>query len=242
MMHKKFLLLPIFLAALLINIICAHAAKGRVGHLEPPVDSPDLVAYYPLDGDANDLSGKANHGSTFGGVSYLPGKISQAASYDGTTGHISIADSPSLRLKTFTIAAWINLTAFGGRGRIVEKGVSTSYYLYLNDNAQPLVGFYDGVYHDLVSPTSLQINTWYFIAGTYDGTVLKLYLNGALVNAVTVSSAPFQTSDPLVVGWKFNGIGIDHFSGLIDELRIYNAALSESQIQELCNGSTSIGH
>jgi hypothetical protein len=198
----------------------------------PSTNDSTLVAYYPLDGNPNDASGNGNNGTAFGGVSYVSGKVGQAASLDGTTGYISIPDSPSLRLSTFTLAAWVNPTAIVGDNRIAEKGTSDSYYLDVNPEGKALVGFFDGTYHDLISPTALVLNTWSSVAGTYDGTVLRLYVNGTLVNSLALVSSPSQTAEPLVIGWKFNGITDDHFAGLIDELRLYNRALTDSEIQQ----------
>ena len=129
----------------------------------------------------------------------------RAASLDGTTGYISVPDNPSLRLTGFTIAAWISLSSVTGGSRIVEKGNSDSYYLYVNGSARPLVGFFDGSYHDLIGSSPLVPNTWYFLTGTYDGAVLKLYVNGIEVNSTALTSAPAQSSEPLVIGWKFGG-------------------------------------
>ena len=217
------------------NLVAEHTINP-IPFVEAHLDlTPTLKAFYPLNGNANDQSGIANNGATFGDVHYVAGRICQAASFDGATGYISVPGSTSLDLNHFTLAAWINPTAIGNRGRIIEKGASNSYYMYLNESGNPLVGFYDGTFHDLVSPESLQPNTWYFVVGTYNKVSLKLYVDGGLVNSVAASSAPSPTSEPLIIGWKFNGIDLDHFAGLIDELRIYNIALSASEIQDLYN-------
>jgi len=103
----------------------------------------------------------------------------------------------------------------------------------LRPEGRPLVGFYDGQYHDLISGYRLQTNHLHFIAATYDRSVLKLYLNGKLDNSLAISSAPLTSLDPLVIGWKLGGIQGDRFEGLIDELRIYGRALSEEEIWRL---------
>jgi PKD repeat protein len=193
-----------------------------------------LVASYGFGGNANDASGNGNNGTAIGGVTYVNSMTRPAANFDGSTGYIYVPDSPSLSLNSFTLAAWINPSSIGGGNRIVEKGNSESYYLYLSSDGNPLVGFYDGAYHDVLSPAVLQTNTWCFIAGTYDGSTLKLYVNGDPVNSVELSStSPMQTSDPLIIGWKFNGIVDDHFSGLIREVRVYNYALTQLEVIHL---------
>jgi hypothetical protein len=162
----------------------------------------------------------------------VAGQVGLAASFDGTTGAIFVPDNASLRLSTFTLAAWIFPTIIEGGNRIIEKGNSNSYYLDVNPGGRALVGFYDGAYHDLLGPV-LAINTWHFIAGTYDGSVLRLYVDGVLVNSAALISRPAQTAEPLLIGWKFGGIVSDHFAGLIDELQIYNRALSASEVNTI---------
>ena len=161
-----------------------------------------LVAYYPLDGNANDYSGKGNNGTIAGGVTFAAGQVGQGASFDGTTGSISVPDNATLQLNTFTLAAWVFPTSISGGNRIVEKGSSNSYWLDVNPSRQVVVGFYDGAYHDLLDPGILAINTWHFVAGTYDGSVLRLYVDGVLVNSMPLVSRPAQTAEPLVIGWK----------------------------------------
>ncbi len=107
-----------------------------------------LVSHYPLDGNANDIIG-VNHGTEHGGLGYLPGVIGQAASFDGIDDHISVPSNPSLQLNTYTISAWVKLDTITWGNRIVEKGNSNSYYLYINYSSKALVGFFDGSYHDM---------------------------------------------------------------------------------------------
>ena len=84
-----------------------------------------LVAYYPFDGDANDHSGHDNHGTLVGGVTFVAGRVGQAARFDGTTGAISVPHNVSLRLSTFTLAAWIFPTAIEGEIGLWGKETAT---------------------------------------------------------------------------------------------------------------------
>lgn len=221
--------LPKLLAAAVITI----ASAGLVGGAQ--------VAYYPFEGNAADLSGNGNNGAALGGVTYVTGKVGLASHFNNTSSYVQVFDSASLRPNQFTIAAWVNPAS--GDGRILEKGDSNSYWLYLSSNLEPIFGFYDGTYHDLYSPASLPLNAWSLVAGTYDGTTLKVYINGDLVASRPLVSAPSQTSQPLFIGWKPNGSVYDYFDGLIDELRIYNEALSATQIRDLYYGPTPVdGH
>jgi hypothetical protein len=207
-----------------------------------------LIAYYPFNGNANDESGTTNNGVEYGGIQYVSGKIDDAAKFD-MSNYISVNDSSSLKLNTYTFAAWINADTITGAGsdganRIFEKGAGTNYWLYIGNtlpatNAVATVGFNNGGYINISSNTLISANSWYHITGTYDGNFLKIYINGTLDNSLKISSAINKTNEPLIIGWRYNGTYGDHFSGLIDELRIYNRALSETEIQQLYENTMS---
>lgn len=204
-----------------------------LGWLRLSAPSVGLVAYYPLNNNTNDESTNGNHGIPYGCVTFEQGISGQAARFDGINTFILVSDDPSLRLNTFTISAWVNPDAIVGGNRILEKGNSNSYWLDINPYARAIIGFFDGIYHDLLSTVTIASGSWYFIAGTYDGGFLKIYINGVLNNSMAITSVLYQNNEPLIIGWKYNGIVADHFSGLIDEVRIYNRALSEAEIQAL---------
>ena len=199
----------------------------------------DLVAYYPFDEDCSDLSENENHGSAAGKVAYKRGIVGRAAFFDGKTSSVEVEDSRALHLREFTLSAWVKLARIRGGNRILEKGNSNSYYLDINQGGRVVVGFYDGAYHDLISTYSLQRDVWHFIVGTYDGSILNMYINGRLENSLAISSSPSLTVQPLVIGWKFNGTDEDRFEGLIDEVRIYRRALSSMEIAGLFTSSHS---
>jgi hypothetical protein len=76
------------------------------------------------------------------------------------------------------------------------------------------------------------LNTWTFLAGTYDGSKLSLYVNGVLAGSVSLSGSIFSTSDPLRIGGDWSG---EMFTGTIDDVRIYSTALTQAQIQSDMN-------
>ena len=66
-----------------------------------------LVAYYPFDGDANDMSGNGHHGTEHNGITYTSGRINQAATFDGISTYIQVPHSDSLNLNHMTLSAWV---------------------------------------------------------------------------------------------------------------------------------------
>ena len=85
---------------------------------------------------------------------------------------------------------------------------------------------------------ALPLNQWSFLAATYDGSTLKLYLNGTQIDSQAVSGSITTTTNPLRIGGDW---AAEMFTGLIDNVRIYNGALSQAAIQSDMNTSLSCG-
>ena len=195
-----------------------------------------LVAWYPLEGSAADKSGKKNHGVS-SGVRFPWADAIQVGSFDGCS-HILVRDNPSLRLTTFTLSAWVKPARIEGGPRIVEKGQSNSYWLYLMPDGSPRVGFFDGSdHHNVRSRQPLPTNTWHFVSGTFDKYQLLLCVDALLedFDASHQPRMPVQNDEPLIVGWKHDGLKTDHFIGLISDVQIYDRDLSLSEIRDLYN-------
>lgn len=203
-----------------------------------PNPDSSLVGFYPLNGNAYDFSGHTNSGTVLGAIAATDrfGNTNGAFYFAGDGSDIEIPDSPSLDISnSITLAAWIK-TGGGGyaQPRIVTKSV---YQLGLSDTSSSPQVFFDisplipGVVQS--SPISLSENNWIFLAATYDGSLMLLYTNGVLAASA---------SNPGNIGINSNGVGIgsgiaaggtDYFQGWIDGVRIYNRALSPTEIQQL---------
>jgi glucose/arabinose dehydrogenase len=200
---------------------------------------PGLVAAYSFNEgtgtSVNDASGRANTGSIGSAAWTIAGKNGGALSFNGTDALVTVPASPSLDLTTgMTLEAWVDPTAAGGVWRTVvfkERPGGMLYSLYANNGAANLpVGqlFLANAEQDAVGGATLPLNTWTHLAATYDGSNLRLYVNGSLATSFLVSGTLAATTDPLRIGG--NAIWGEYFSGLIDDVRIYNRALSPSEI------------
>lgn len=131
-----------------------------------------------------------------------------------------------------TLQAWVRPTALSGWQTVIlkENGASLAYALYSNTPAnEPATHIYTNADLGLNGTAALPLNSWTHLAATYDATHLRLYVNGTLV-ATRTAPPPIQTSNnPLKIGG--NAVWGEWFTGLIDEIRIYNAALTATQIQ-----------
>ncbi len=197
-----------------------------------------LVASFPLETDGDDVCGEDYSEAILCNVSFPVGlgvrSGRRAAMFDGSS-HIVVPDRDTLHLDTFTLAAWVKCSSeVGGNWRILEKGASNAYWLYLTAHAGPVVGFYGGgMYHDVVSGVPMIPSRWTFVAGTFDGSTLTIFVDGTLAQFNRVRARPSQNKEPLVLGWKHCGIPSDHLRGALSNVMIFNRALSTEEITSL---------
>jgi hypothetical protein len=124
-------------------------------------------------------------------------------------------------------------TALSGWRTVIMKETTGGlvYALYASDNA-PWPAAYiraGGVEVEVTGIASLPLNTWTYLAATYDGTLLRLYVNGAEVGSRAASGALQTSTGRLRIGG--NAVWAEWFAGRIDEVRLYNRALSREEIQ-----------
>ena len=202
-----------------------------------------LVAYYPFNGNANDASGNGNNGTVNGTILTTNrfGTPNSAYYFPGNNDWISVPDAPSLDLTNgYTLSAWINFEVGGiGAPRIADKFMY-SFYTYLNGNARSL-GMYFSDQTSLTTPTNLYAGQWYNVVSSYDLHQRKIYVNGDLVASDSCTFALIPNSLPLEIGRK-PVYGYDNFKGIIDDVSVYNRALSDSEVQQLYSVGNSLGN
>ena len=207
-----------------------------------------LAAAYAFDeglgASAADASGNGNTGAVGTAGWIATGKFGNALLFNGTNARVTVGDSPSLDLTTaMTLEAWVFPTGGAGQWRdVIYKGPDDIYYLESHtSNGPPATGgtFANPLFGTAVPP----LNTWSHLASTYDGTTLRLYVNGVQVASRAQTGAIATSSGALTIGG--DALYGQHFSGRIDEVRIYNSALSASEIQTDMNtpiGTPGSGH
>ncbi|MCX9024919.1 MAG: PGF-CTERM sorting domain-containing protein [Candidatus Methanoperedens sp.] len=210
-----------------------------------------LVAEWHFDGSAQDTSGSGNNG-TINGATFVQGISGQALSFNGVDNMVVVPHSPSLSLEKYTLEAWIKKDQNRGSETILIKRYGPSwmdnYGLSISPNGTVGASFYSPdiwTWFGLESVRNISAGNWYHIAATYDRTALKIYINGVLDNSVNTQYTPYQNNQQLVIGRACVGDpcvfspSSPSFNGIIDEVRIYNRALSASEIQAEYNALTS---
>ena len=188
----------------------------------------------------HDCSPMGNNGRIHG-ATWTQGKFGKALSFDGVDDYVEIPDSASLDITdAITIAVWFKLKQLDENQRLVRKGIGTpssGYAVRVENTNKVRYFFYDegGNLRSIFGTTTLAIDVWYFAVMTYDGTTLKGYLNGNLENSLDVTTTIKPNDYPLTIGSDSASTHV--FNGTIDEVRIYNRALSEEEIRAHFKGA-----
>jgi len=132
-----------------------------------------------------------------------------------------------------TLEAWVNPTAtLSGWKDVIYKG-NDDYYLMGSGTAGgfPVAGgIFGGTYGEAFAGSALPANTWSHLAATYDGTIIRLYVNGVQVATRAKTGAIAISANPLSIGGDAANSG-QHLAGRIDEVRVYSTALTPTQLQ-----------
>ena len=194
-----------------------------------------LVLYLPFDGGAKDASGNGNDGIIHGNASWVAGKYGQAMQFDGTT-YVEIPDKTNSGfdgVSGLTVQAWVRMNTHHDNGIIVKlitPGVHWPCVYNLETWSDQMAYF--GVNQDtgewVFGPYPL--NEWFHIAGVFDNGKEVLYINGQKIGEVTDPIKILPDSDlPVYIGC------VDpanyFFKGELDDIAIYNRALTQAEIQ-----------
>ncbi|MFA5099004.1 MAG: LamG domain-containing protein, partial [Candidatus Paceibacterota bacterium] len=210
-----------------------------------PLDYGDtsLVGYWKFDeasGTLYDSSGKGNNGTQSGGVTYgATGKIGNALSFDGIDDYVDVGNKSSLNIiGAITIIALVkpNIST-GQQGIIGTYSTNTAYSLYFRHEIGADIGYWvnpDGTNRYSMVGT-IDYGSWTQVAITWDGTNLKSYLNGNFLSSSISNNSVSRSFQGVYIGYN-TGLGSPKYlSGVLDETRIYNRALSAAEISALYN-------
>jgi hypothetical protein len=210
------------------------------------VSDPNLVGWWELDETEGtfvlDSSGRDNHGTLQGGPLWVTGVIGGALKFDGVDDYVEVPDNPVLTTPgQATVAVWINAERHTGPGGsqwqgILGKGGAPRLYNLYTESSHVLhfsTGP-SGAYIGSLSTGTVPLNEWVHAAVVVDGKHI-FYLNGAPAGeGGDGATVPGGGTAPLTIGQTGEG---NFFLGMIDDVRIYNRALTQEEIQEAMQGN-----
>ena len=203
---------------------------------------------------AEDSSEKGNDGEFFGKPGWVDGKFGKALEFDGESDWVQILDAPSLRVTTdVTVMAWIKAERYtfpgvNWQGVIAKSTNPRSYTIYTDVGGKFLLSIHSvGTHVCGVSVNAVPLDEWVHLAGvaesSEDGGTMKLYINGVLdkeMPSAALKSLPgdSDTSD-VVIGRTWEGERF--FAGLIDEVALFNVALTAEEIKRIAENGLERG-
>ncbi len=233
----------------------AAATAGTLIVLVPPpcVPAPaGLVGWWPGEENADDLAG-VNSGLLQGGATArVPGRVGQAFSFDGTSGSVRIPDSPELRPAELTVEAWVLFSALDSPG--AGGSPPGQQYLVFKQNSRIntfegyslgksrtangdvfsfVVASASGQALSLRSTTLVTTGVWYHVAGERGSNFTRLYVNGQLESQTNVSFPQDYGTNALFFGSSGQSYWDHKLNGLLDEVALYNLALSGEEVAAL---------
>ena len=223
------------------------------------------IAWWKLDecqgSVANDSSGMGNTGSISIGTSGTQtsvgtcntsgtawgngasGQINSSLNFDGSDDYVNLNNASVAGATSGTVAAWINAKNWNAtRMTVFSSEIGPAWadlrlVLFSNYNNSLTFSVSNGTtstQDNVNTGTILSANTWYHVIGTYDGANVKIYINGTLKKSYTTTITPGSfTPIKTVIGWHYSD---RFFNGQIDDVRIYNYALTPEQVKTLYNG------
>lgn len=221
-------------AIILVSFIPAKA------HADCALQPNGLVAWWRAEGDAKDSEGP-NDGALSNGATFAAGLIGQASSFDGVNDGISVPDAAVFRLTTnLTIEGWIKTpgVSAGLQASFIaarsgsDGGSGYEFSTYPLPSGTLRFTFNNGAGGvDLFSSNSVTDNAFHHVAATYDGVKMKVYRDGLLDGERTMNQPiTYVAGDPVWIGRRQYAPIPGYYPGLIDELSIYNRALSAVEI------------
>jgi hypothetical protein len=213
------------------------------------VPTNGLMGWWSLNGNANDASANNNHGTNNGAVDTTDryGNPNSAYFFNGSSSYISIPTSASLESPTtnLTMSAWVKLSGYSLVGQsfgpiLTKSNNSANAFMYRFTIDMNGISYYAGTNNwttNTGAAFNFSLNQWYLLTAVLDSFNSYFYLNDSLIAANAFTTNIANNTLPLEIGRDVPGI-TEVFNGIIDDIGIWNVALTQQQITDLFLGPT----
>ena len=200
------------------------------------IDQSAIVGMWLFnEGDvAKDSSENGHDGEILGGAELVNGKFGKALEFDGVDDYVDFGNDENLKPQQITVTAWFNTRKLNSYGKIFQSGKDWSdcagVLLRVHQDGYLQVVLARGPGNDVgfVNSPALSTDVWYHAALTFDGANLILYQNGEKVGSDTATTILYD-NQPVRIGMQSDSI-TQPFDGFIDEVAVFNVALSDNDI------------
>jgi hypothetical protein len=217
-----------------VNATLARAAA--TGTVSNDDGSSGLVAAFSFDqGEGTTLFDSSGNGlnGAIAGAAWAAGRNGGALAFDGVDDWVTVNDHALLDVTRLTVSAWVKPTVRTPWMTVVMKETpdGLAYALYANNDVSRPAGeiLVNGVIRVAQGTAAVATTAWTHLAYTFDGANMRMYVNGVLVRTVARAGNIAVSTGPLRIGG--NGPWGEHFNGLIDDVRVYNRALTLAEVQ-----------
>ncbi len=222
--------------------VSSYAVTGTLDTTADTAYPVANTAYYKLNGDALDSSGNGYNGTWNGTETYAAGRFGQAAVFNGSSSYIYRSSSfLPMGSASRTFSFWTKLDTHVGDAYFMSYGNGATGQFF-SPRVTPLnqggyISFM-GYAADLNSNVVMTTGEWMHLCYTYNGTTLKIYKNAVEIASGNLSLSTSQTRDFIIGARDYNGSVTKHIDGSIDQIRIFNSALSAGNVTQLYNEGT----
>ena len=230
---------------LMMIAICSFIANIAIAGI-----NDGMVAHYMFEGNASDNSGYENHGTAYGGVIYEDGHLGLSASFDGINDYIKVLDSPSFSTNDISISFWFKARKeiFVTTGLLRNQQFISKWAKDENGNTESIYNEYAITYQqdkirtiiknrEIMESEFTFDNNWHHVVVIYGDDRKQIFFDGINTVNELFNMHDFDSTSSIIIGGGGSDLAmpIYMFDGLLDDFRIYNRVLSESEIQELYN-------
>lgn len=224
-------------------VINRSQAVGTIATCTTP--PPGMIGWWPGDGNANDIQG-SNNGAPQNGAIFATGKVGQGFSFPASNSSVDVPRNSTLEPPHLTLDAWVKVNSTGTKANIVAKSSSNVRASYgLEVLADRRFNFFVNTsgadFRDRQSTTLVSPDVWYHVAGTWDGTTARIYVNGTEEIGATNGSGngdiDYTTPLDFEIGNHGGASPFGAIDGVVDEVELFDQVLTAANVTQIYNSN-----